>query len=90
MTLAAETKYFLDVELTVVACGGGILVSPRREFFRVIGHSKECGRKVRMKLLGQRSNGLLKICNLIRVHPQRHNSVRGVKHAFKKCKNNHC
>ena len=44
---------------------------------------KECGRKVRMKLLGQRSNGLLKICNLIRVHPQRHNSVRGVKHVLK-------
>lgn len=41
MTLAVETKYFLDVELTVVACGGGgILVFPRREFFRVIGHSK--------------------------------------------------
>lgn len=36
-----------------------------------------------MKLLGQRSNGLLKICNLIRVHPQRHNSVRGVKHVLK-------
>ena len=29
MTLAAKTKYFLDVELTVVTCGGGVLESPR-------------------------------------------------------------
>ena len=28
MTLAAETKYFLDVGLTVVTCGGGVLESP--------------------------------------------------------------
>lgn len=32
-----------------------------------------------MKILGQRSNELLKICNLIRVHPQGHNSVGGRK-----------
>lgn len=37
-----------------------------------------------MKLLGQRANGLLKMCNLIRVHPQGHKSVRGRKtHVFK-------
>ena len=32
-----------------------------------------------MKLLGQRANGLLKMCNLIRMHPQGHKSVRGRK-----------
>lgn len=41
MTPAVETKHFLDVELTVVACGGGgVLVSSKREFFRIIRHSK--------------------------------------------------
>ena len=40
-TPAVETKHFLDVELTVVACGGGgVLVSSKREFFRIIRHSK--------------------------------------------------
>ena len=87
MTLAVETKYFLDVELTVVACGGGgILVSPRREFFRVIGHSKRVWEEGQDEVSGKRSNALLKICNLIRVHPQRHNSVRGVKHVLKNVK----
>lgn len=48
---------------------------------------KECGRKVRMKLLGQRSNGLLKICNLIiRVHPQRHNKCKRGKTRLKNVK----
>jgi len=37
-----------------------------------------------MKLLGQRANGLSKMCNLVRVHPQGHKRVRGRKtHVFK-------
>lgn len=61
------------------------------EFFRIIRHSKIVWKNIMMKILGQRSNELLKICNIIRVHRQGHNSVGGRKTRFKKCcKNNHC
>ena len=36
-----------------------------------------------MKILGQRSNELLKICNIIRVHRQGHIVSEGEKHALK-------